>query len=123
MSDVKDFMMTNLNGASREVDEYIASLPDDVQEVIKNLRKTIKEAAPDAQETLLCRLPTFKLNGHMAQFAVEKEHIIFYPSSSSIERFKDELSKYEGASGAVIFPLNKTIPFDVIKKIVTDKLR
>ena len=114
--------MTNTNGTSREVDKYIASLPDDVQKVIENLRKTIREAAPDAQETFLCRLPTFKLNGYMVQFAVKKEYIMFYPTSSSIERFKDELSKYAGASGAVIFPLDKTIPFDLIKKIVSDKM-
>ena len=98
--------MSNQNDSSKDVDEYLAEFPDDIRKILENLRKTIREAAPDAEEMFLHRLPTFKLNGHQVQFAVHQEHIMFYPSSEMVEEFKSELSKYEGSGGTVIFSLD-----------------
>jgi len=67
--------------------------------------------------------PTFKLNGDLPHFAAYKNHIEFYPTSSGIEAFKKELSNYETSRGTVRFPLDKPIPFDLVKKIVKFRVK
>jgi uncharacterized protein YdhG (YjbR/CyaY superfamily) len=115
--------MAGNNNRSMDVDEYLAEFPEDVRKVLENLRETIRSAAPDAEETFLHRLPTFRMNGHLVQFAVQTDHILFYPSVEGIEKFKSELSKFEGSSGAVIFPMDKPIPFKTIRKMVAYRLQ
>jgi uncharacterized protein YdhG (YjbR/CyaY superfamily) len=102
----------------KDIDEYIAGFPQDVQVILEKVRQTIREAAPDAEETISYRIPTFTLKGNLVHFAAFKKHIGFYPSSTGIERFKQELSVYEGGKGSVQFPLGKPVPFDLIGKIV-----
>ena len=102
---------------SNVIDEYIAQFPEDVQKILQKVRKTIQKVAPDAQEKINYGIPTFTLNGNLVHFAGFKSHIGFYPTPSGIEKFKKELSKYEGAKGSVKFPLDQPIPFDLIKKI------
>jgi len=81
-------------------------------------RSTIREAAPDAEETIKYRMPTFTLNGNLVHFAAFKRHIGFYPVPTGIEKFKKELSVYEMGKGSVQFPLDEPIPFDLISRIV-----
>jgi uncharacterized protein YdhG (YjbR/CyaY superfamily) len=104
--------------APRSIDEYIAGFPTDVRKVLEKLRKTIRSAAPSAQETISYQIPTFTLNGHLVYFAAWKEHIGFYPASAGIEKFKKELSPYEMRKGTIRFPLNEPLPFDLISRIV-----
>lgn len=105
--------------APKDIDEYIAGFPEDVQEILEKLRMTIREAAPGAEETINYQIPTFKLKGNLVHFAAYKKHIGFYPAPSGIEKFKKALSAYEGAIGSVKFPLDKPIPYDLITEIVT----
>jgi len=100
------------------IDEYIARFPKDVQVTLEQLRATIKDAAPDAEEAISYQMPTFRLKGNLVHFAAYKNHIGFYPTPSGIEKFKEELSVYEGAKGSVKFPIDKPLPFDLISKIV-----
>jgi uncharacterized protein YdhG (YjbR/CyaY superfamily) len=102
----------------KDIDEYIAGFPRDVQALLEQIRMTIREAAPDAKEAIKYRMPTFTLKGNLVHFAAFKKHIGFYPAPRGIEAFKDELSVYEGAKGSVRFPLDKPIPFDLIRRIV-----
>lgn len=102
----------------KDIDEYIANFPQDIQVILQELRATIKKAAPDAEETISYQMPTFRLKGNLVHFAAHKNHIGFYPTPSGIEKFKKELSAYDGAKGSVKFPLDKPIPLDVIDKIV-----
>lgn len=104
--------------APRNIDEYIAGFPPDVQEILEKIRVTIRKAAPDAKETIKYQMPTFTLKGNLVHFAAFKTHIGFYPTPSGIEKFKDELAVYEGAKGSVQFPLDKPIPYDLIDRIV-----
>ena len=104
--------------APRTIDEYIAGFPHDVQEILEEIRSTIKSAAPEAKEAIIYRIPTFTLKGNLIHFAAFKKHIGFYPTPTGIEKFKDELAVYEGAKGSVRFPLDKPIPFDLISRIV-----
>ena len=110
-------MEENIKGIST-IDEYIAQFPDDVQVLLQEIRKVIKEVVPEAQEKISYQIPTFYLNGNLVHFAAYKNHIGFYPTASGIEAFKDEISAYKNAKGSVQFPLNKPIPFNLIRRIV-----
>jgi uncharacterized protein YdhG (YjbR/CyaY superfamily) len=102
----------------KTIDEYIKKFPEDVQNILENMRKTIHDAAPDAEETISYQIPTFKLNGNLVHFAAYKNHIGFYPAPSGIEAYKKELSMYKGAKGSVQFPIDKPVPYDLVRKIV-----
>ena len=108
---------------SKEVDKYIAGFPEDIQEVLNKVRATIRESAPDAEETINYGIPTFTLMGNLVHFAAFKNHIGFYPTPSGIEKFKKELSVYAGAKGSVKFPLDKPIPYALISKIVKFRVK
>ena len=100
------------------IDEYIARFPKEIQELLETIRITIREAAPDAEETISYQMPTFKLKGNLVHFAAYKNHIGFYPTPSGIEKFRDELSAYKGAKGSVQFPIDQPLPLELISKIV-----
>ena len=100
------------------IDEYIANFPKGIQDTLQELRATIKNAAPEAEEAISYQMPTFKLKGNLVHFAAYKNHIGFYPTPSGIEKFKEELSAYEGAKGSVKFPIDQPLPLDTIAKIV-----
>jgi uncharacterized protein YdhG (YjbR/CyaY superfamily) len=100
------------------IDEYIMQFSPEIQEILKNLRSIIKEAAPEAKESMSWQMPTFVLHGNLVHFAVHKNHIGFYPAPSGIETFKDELSSYKSSKGAVQFPIGKPMPYELISRIV-----
>ena len=102
----------------KDVDQYIALQPIEIQERLEKLRQTIKAAAPTAQEVISYNMPAYKLNGMLLYFAAHKNHIGLYPMAAGIEAFTDELTKYETSKGTVQFPHDKAIPFGLIKKIV-----
>jgi uncharacterized protein YdhG (YjbR/CyaY superfamily) len=107
----------------KTIDEYIQTFPEDVQIILKKMRKTIRSATPEAVETISYQIPAFKLNGVLVYFAAFKNHIGFYPTSSGIEEFKKELSPYKGGKGSVQFPIEKPIPYDLVKKIVIFRMK
>ena len=107
----------------RTIDEYIAGFPPDVQEILESIRMTIREAAPDADETISYQMPTFTLKGNLVHFAAFKKHIGFYPIPTGIEAFKDELSAYVCGKGSVQFPLDNPMPLDLIRRIVEFRVR
>lgn len=100
------------------IDEYIAIFPGEVQQTLELIRATIKDAAPQAIEVISYGMPAFKLNGILVWFAAYSKHIGFYPKTSGIEIFKNELSIYKSAKGSVQFPLDKPIPLELITEIV-----
>jgi len=100
------------------IDDYIATFPIDIQKKLQEMRATIKETAPDAEEKISYQMPTFFLKGNLVHFAAFKNHIGFYPVPTGIEKFKREISAYKTSKGAVQFPLDKPLPLDLICKIV-----
>jgi uncharacterized protein YdhG (YjbR/CyaY superfamily) len=107
------------NQTAKDIDEYIAGFPDDVQEMLEKIRMTIRKAAPDAEETISYQIPAFTLKGkYLIYFAAYKKHIGLYPAPRGNEKFKKELSAYEGGKGTVRFPFDKPIPFGLIGRIV-----
>src|SRR5215218_157962 len=106
------------------VDEYIKTFPEDVQIILEKIRKTIRKVAPEAAEAISYGIPTFKMNGrYLVYFAAWKNHIGFYPIPSAAKAFKKELSAYKQGKGSVQFPLNKPIPYDLVKKIVIFRVK
>jgi uncharacterized protein YdhG (YjbR/CyaY superfamily) len=98
------------------IDEYIAAFPPGVQNILKKVRATIQKVAPDAEETIKYRIPTFVLNENLVYFAALQKHIGFYPTTSGIEEFKSDLAEYKFAKGSVQFPIDKPMPLSLIKK-------
>ncbi|RPJ59220.1 MAG: hypothetical protein EHM23_14840 [Acidobacteria bacterium] len=110
--------MKTASSSAENIDEYIAAFPRDVQAILKQLRATIKRVAPEAEEAIKYRMPTFVLNGNLVHFAAHTNHIGFYPTPSGIEAFQDELSQYKGAKGSVQFPIDRPMPWSLIENIV-----
>ncbi len=100
------------------IDEYIAQCPEEVRPVLQRIRAVIKEAAPKAVEKISYQMPGFYFNGSLVWFGVHTHHIGFYPTGSGIAAFKEELSGYKVSKGAVQFPLDQPIPYDLIREIV-----
>jgi uncharacterized protein YdhG (YjbR/CyaY superfamily) len=113
----KGKLMETRRTQAQNIDEYIAGYPGDVQEVLKKIRMTIREAAPEAEETINYQIPTFTLKGNLVHFAAFEKHIGFYPAPSGIEKFKNELSGYKSAKGSVQFPLDQPMPYALISQI------
>ena len=105
------------------IDEYIATFPEETQKILKEIRATIKAAAPDAEEKISYQMPTFTLKGNLVHFAAFKKHIGFYPVPTGIEKFKKELAAYESGKGSVQFPLDEPIPYDLISRIVEFRVK
>ncbi|TLZ78444.1 MAG: hypothetical protein E6K08_00820 [Methanobacteriota archaeon] len=104
----------------KTIDEYIRTFPKDVQTILEKMRKTIREAAPGAVETISYQMPTFKLNGKgLVYFAAFKNHIGFYPIPSGVEAFEKELSPYKQGKGSVQFPIDQPVPYDLVRRVVT----
>ncbi len=105
------------------IDEYINEFPKDVQIKLQELRKVIKDTAPESIETISWQMPTFKLNGNLVHFAAFTKHIGLYPGPEAIVKFEKELMEYKTSKGAIQFPLDKPIPFDLIKRIVEFRVK
>jgi len=109
--------------APKNIDDYIAGFPGDVQDILNKVRATIRAAAPDAEEAIKYQIPTFVLNENLVHFAAYKNHIGFYPTPSGIEAFKQELSRYKSAKGSVQFPITEPMPLGLIDKIVRFRVK
>lgn len=102
----------------KDVESYLASFPAATQKLLKQLRSTIRKAAPQAEEHIGYQMPAYKLHGPLVYFAGYEKHIGFYPGASGIENFKKEISIYKNAKGSVQFPLDRPLPLDLVKQIV-----
>jgi uncharacterized protein YdhG (YjbR/CyaY superfamily) len=108
--------------APDSVDAYIAGFPDDVQKVLKQIRGTIRKAAPKATESISYQIPTYKLDGRvLIYFAGFAKHVSVYPAPREAKEFKKELAAYKGGKGTVQFPLTEKIDYDLITRIVKFK--
>lgn len=103
---------------AQSIDEYTLKFTPEIQEMLNTLRKVINEAAPGAKEKISYQMPAFDFHGVLVYYAVCKNHIGFYPTPSGIEAFRNELSDYKSSKGAIQFPLNKPLPYELISKIV-----
>lgn len=105
------------------VDEYIAMADPKAKKALKEIRKTIKSAAPKAEEVISYQIPGYKYHGMLAFFAAWKDHISFYPAPWGAEALKKEMSGYKGSKGTIKFPLDKPMPLTLIKKMVKYRIK
>lgn len=106
------------------IDGYIADFPPDVRKVLRQVRATIRDAAPGAVETISYRIPTFKLNGcTVVHFAAFKNHIGMYPPVRGSAALQKAVARYAGEKGNLRFPLDQKIPHALISRIVRTKVK
>jgi uncharacterized protein YdhG (YjbR/CyaY superfamily) len=103
------------------IDEYIERFEPKVQAILQEIRATIRKSAPNAKEVVSYQMPAFKQNGILVYFAAWKNHIGFYPPVTGDEDLEKAVARYANDKGNLLFPLDKPIPYNLIKRIV--KLR
>ena len=104
--------------APATVDAYIATFPPDVQERLEAVRATIREAAPEAEETIAYGIAAYRMGGPLVYFAGHRKHVGFYPTPRGIEEFAADLAPYESGKGTAQFPHDAPIPHDLLARIV-----
>jgi len=107
----------------QDIDQYIASCPQNLQQLLQEVRLNIRAAAPQAAEAIKYGMPTFTLHGNLVHFAACKNHLGFYPTPSAIMAFSDELSGYKVSKGAIQFPYSSPIPFPLISRMVEFRVK
>jgi len=118
----KDTMRTD-SAPAATVDAYIAAFPPAVQVVLEKVRRTIRRAAPDAQECISYRIPAYKLDGiERIYFAGYKQHIGLYPVPADSPGLQQEIARYGAGKATLRFPLDQPIPFELIAKVVRIRL-
>jgi uncharacterized protein YdhG (YjbR/CyaY superfamily) len=104
------------------VDEYIEQQPEAVQETLRKIRATIREAAPDAEERISYGIPGYYQHGQIIFFAAFPKHLSVYPAPFGVEEFKDDLAKYQKGKGTLQFPLGQPVPYDLITRVAQYRL-
>lgn len=116
-------MTTAMKKNIKNVDEYIAGFPKDTQALLTQMRTTIRQAAPDAEEVISYSMPAYRYHGMLVFFAAFKKHIGFYATPTGHAAFKKALSVYKEGKGSVQFPLDKPLPLSLISKIVKFRVK
>ena len=108
----------------KNTDEYLGTVDDDKRAALEKLRKTIKAAAPKAEECISYRLPAFRLHGKMlVAFGATASHCAFYPmSSTTVEAHKDELKDYDASKGTIRFHADNPLPAALVRKLVKARI-
>ena len=110
--------MATPRATPQNIAEYIAGFPPAVREILERIRRTVANAAPDAQETISYRIPAFTLHGILVYFAAFKGHIGLYPPVKGDKELAKAMSPYVGEKGNLRFPFDQPIPYDLIARIV-----
>ena len=105
------------------IDKYIVAFPDDVQTLLRQMRRVIHDAAPQAEEVMSYGVPGFRQKKNLVQFGAARQHIGFYPTPSAIEAFAEQLSPYTTSKGAIQFPLDQPIPYDLVRAITEFRVK
>jgi uncharacterized protein YdhG (YjbR/CyaY superfamily) len=104
---------------SSNFEEYLSGFPKETQIALNQIRTSIKNAAPLADEVISYGMPAFKLNGRMLVWiAAYKNHIGLYPMPSAIKAFKKDLAPYKSGKGTLRFPLDCPLPLRLVAKVV-----
>ena len=105
------------------VDEYISNADSHAKKALSDIRKTIKSAAPKAEEVISYQIPGYKYHGMLVFFAAWKDHISLYPAPWSADSLKKEMSVYKGSKGTIKFPIGEPMPLALIKKMVKYRVK
>ena len=109
--------------ASKNVEEYLASVPETARDNFDAIRAAIHSAVPPvASEVISYGIPAIKYNGVLVWFAAFSKHCSVFPTAAVISRFKNELKDFSTSKGTIQFPNAKPVPAGLIKKIVTKRV-
>ncbi len=116
---VKKTRSVNRRSAAKNVDEYLAGVPEPARGTLNKMREAIRSALPpEATETISYGIPAFKCERVLVWFAAFSDHCSLFPTASVIEAFKRELKGFSTSKGTIRFPLNKPLPTTLIKRLV-----
>jgi uncharacterized protein YdhG (YjbR/CyaY superfamily) len=115
--------MTPPKARPKTITEYINAAPEEARKKLREMRACIRVSAPGAQESLKWGMPAFSYRRILVTFAAHKHHIGFYPTSSAVRAFANDLSKFATARGSIQFPLDKPLPLPLIRKITVFRVR
>ena len=115
--------MRRMAGRPKTIDEYLAALSDDKRAALERLRRTIRAAAPKAEECISYQIPAYRQNGMLVGFGATPRHCAFYlMSSSTVEHHKDELKDYDISKGTIRFQADKPLPTALVRKLVKARI-
>ena len=111
--------------SSREIDRYLAGLPEPKRSTLETLRQTIRAVIPEAEETISYGMPAFRMEGKVvAGFAAFKDHLSYLPHSGSVlGELAEELDGYRSTPGSLHFPVDTPLPKRLVKKLISVRLR
>lgn len=116
-------MRKTSNAPAKNVDEYLAALPAKTQAVLEKLRKTIRSAAPQAEELISYRIPLYKYKGHFLGFAAFTNHCsLFVMSYAVMKTFSKELEGFDYSGSTIRFSIDKPLPVTLIRKIIAARI-
>ena len=108
----------------KTVDEYLRSVPKGARAVLQGIRRTIREAAPDAIETIGYQIPMYKYHGNLVSFAAFSDHLSFFPMSlECMEGFEEELRRYDRSKGTIRFPVDNPMTASLVRKLVKARMK
>src|SRR5688572_24878397 len=99
------------------IDEYLDSVSPDVREILEEIRRTISGAVPGSKETIGYGMPAFRTDRIFIYFAAFKKHIGIYPPVRGDAKLDKALLPYRGEKGNLKFPLDQTMPYDLIRRV------
>jgi len=109
---------------AKNVDDYLVSVPATARATLKKIRRTIKEAAPNATEKISYGMPSFYYLGQLVAYAAFKDHCSFFPmSTSSMEAHRTELKAYDTSKGTIRFAIDTPLPSTLVKGLVRSRIK
>jgi uncharacterized protein YdhG (YjbR/CyaY superfamily) len=110
--------------ARHEIDSYLATVDEPARSTLQQLRTTILEIVPEAEECISYGLPAFKVDGKViAGFAAFKHHLSYLPHSGSvIAELADDLTGYVSTKGSLHFPPDEPLPPALVRKLITTRI-
>lgn len=105
------------------ITEYIDAAPKEARKKLREMRACVRKAAPGATESIKWAMPAFSYRRILVMFAAFKRHIGFFPTPSAVRAFAKELSGFHTSKGTIQFPLEKPLPFPLIRRIVAFRVR
>jgi uncharacterized protein YdhG (YjbR/CyaY superfamily) len=107
----------------RTIDDYLEAVALDKRAALEELRKTIRAAAPEAEECISYSIPAFRQNGMLVGFGASANHCSFFPfNSTTVAAHKEELKGYETSKGTIQFQPEKPLPARLVRKLVKERL-
>jgi uncharacterized protein YdhG (YjbR/CyaY superfamily) len=114
--------MARMDTSIKDVDTYLLDLPENVRLVLEELRQTIRQTAPNAEELISYGMPGYKYHGMLVYFAAFKNHCSFFPGSATMGKMEIDLKPYKTSKGTIQFTIDKPLPTELVERIVKERM-